>query len=87
MFLTLWLVIAWFILYQIAKSSVLAVVMLIALCRVLMTDLSKEWMRKIDVATWFLILASDTTMVKKGSEDALSMISSNFLKWFLMSKE
>ena len=83
----LWLAIAWFILHWIVKSLASAVVMLIALYRVLITGLSKEWMCEMDVVTWFLILASDMTMVENGSEDALSMISSNFSKYFLTSKE
>ena len=41
----------------------------------------------MDVATWFLILISNTIIVEKGSEDALSVISSNFLKCFLMSEK
>ena len=40
--LTLGLVTAWLMLYQIAKSSASAVVILIALCKVLMTGLLKE---------------------------------------------
>ena len=85
--LMLWLVTTWFILYRMAKSLALAVVILIALCKVLMTGLSKEWICEIEVVTWFLILTSNMTMDEKGSEDALSMISSKFFICFLISKE
>ena len=70
-----------------AKSSASAVVILIALCKVLMISLLKKWMCEMEVVTWFLILTSDMTMDKKGSEDALSMISSKFSICFSMFKE
>ena len=41
----------------------------------------------MEVATQFLILTSDTTMDEKGSEDALSMISSKFFMCFSMFEE
>ena len=44
-------------------------------------------MCEMEVVTWFLILTSDMTMDKKGSEDALSMISSKFSICFSMFKE
>ena len=86
-YLMLWLATAWFILQQMAKSSALAVVILIVLCKVLTTGLLKEWMCEMEVATWFLILVSNTTMDEKGSEDALSMVSSKFSICFLTFKE
>ena len=50
-------------------------------------DLLKEWMCEIEVATWFLILTSDTTMDQKGSEDALSVIYFKLSMYFLTFKE
>ena len=44
-------------------------------------------MCEIEVATWFLILTSDTTMDQKGSEDALSVISFKLSMYFLTFKE
>ena len=44
-------------------------------------------MCEMEVATWFLILASNTTMDEKGSENALSIISSKFSMYFLMFEE
>ena len=82
--LTLGLVTAWLMLYQIAKSSASAVVILIALCKVLMTGLLKEWMCEIEVVTWFLMLVSDTTIVKEGLEDTLNVTSSKFFICFLI---
>ena len=72
---------------QMAKSSALAVVILVALCKVLTIALLKEWICEMEVATWFLILASNTTMDEKGSEDALSMVSSKFSMCFLIFEE
>ena len=85
--LMLWLVTTWFISQQMAKSSALAVVILIALYRVLMIGLLKEWMCEMEVATWFIILASNMTMDEKVSKDALSMVSSKFSMCFLMFEE
>ena len=85
--LALWLVTAWFILQWMAKSLALAVVILIALCKVLTTGLLKKWMCEMEVVTRFLILASDMTMDEKGSENALSVISSKFSMCFLTFKE
>ena len=85
--LTLWLVTTWFILQWMTKSSASAVVILIALCKVLTIGLVKKWMCKMEVVTWFLILASNTTMDKKGSEDALSIISSKFSMCFSTFEE
>ena len=39
-------------------------------------------MCEMEVVTWFLILVSDTTINQKGSEDALSVISSKFSMCF-----
>ena len=44
-------------------------------------------MCEMEVATWFLILASDTTMDEKELEDALSVISSKFSMYFLTFEE
>ena len=49
--LTLELATAWFMLYQIVNNLASVVVILIALCMVLMIDLLKEWIWKINVAT------------------------------------
>ena len=70
-------------LYQIANNLASVVVTLIALCMVLTTGLLKEWIWEIDVAMWFLILVSDTMIVKVGLDKALSAILSNFLICFL----
>jgi len=69
--------------HQIANNSASVVVTLIALCMVLMTGLLKEWMWEINVAMWFLMLASDTMIVEVGLDDALSTISSSFSICFL----
>ena len=44
-------------------------------------------MCKIDVATWFSILVSDTTMEEEGFDNALNAISSKFLICFLIFEE
>ena len=49
--------------------------------------LLKKWMCEMEVATWFLILASDTTMDEKELEDALSVISSKFSMYYLTFEE
>ena len=85
--LTLALSIAWFILHWIVNNPASVVVMLIALCIVLTIGLLKGWMWEINVATWFLILASDTTIVKEGLDDVLSAMSSNFSIYFLTLEE
>ena len=41
-------------------------------------------MCKMEVATWFLMLASNTTIVEKELEDALNVTSSKFFICFLM---
>ena len=82
--LTLGSATAWLMLHQIAKSSASAVVILIALCKVLTTGLLKEWICKMEVATWFLMLASDTTIVEKELEHILNVTSSKFFICFLM---
>ena len=82
-YLTLRLATAWLMPHQIAKSSASAVVILITLCKVLTTGLSKEWMCEIEVVTWFLMLVSDITIVEEGLEDTLNMTSSKFFICFL----
>ena len=82
--LTLGSATAWLMLHQIAKSSASAVVILIALCKVLTTGLLKEWICEMEVATWFLMLASDTTIVEKELEHILNVTSSKFFICFLM---
>jgi len=79
--------IAWFILHWIVNNSALVVVTLITLCIVLTIGLLKGWMWEINVAIWFLILASDTTIVKEGLDDVLSTILSNFSIYFLTLEE
>ena len=69
--------------HQIANNLASVVVTLIALCMVLTTGLLKEWMWEIDVAMWFLMLASDTMIVEIRLDDALSAISSSFSICFL----
>ena len=71
-------------LHQIVKSSALAMVILITLCKVLMTGLLKKWICEIEVVTWFLMLVSDTTIVEKGLEDTLNITSSKFFICFLI---
>ena len=39
------------------------------------------------MATWFLMLASNTTMEDEIFDNALNMMSSRFLMWFLIFKE
>ena len=82
--LTLGSATAWLMLHQIAKSSASAVVILIALCKVLTTGMLKEWICTMEVATWFLMLASDTTIVEKELEHILNVTSSKFFICFLM---
>ena len=79
--------IAWFILYWIVNNSASVVITLITLCIVLTIGLLKGWMWEINVVTWFLILASDTTIVKEGLDDVLSTMSSNFSIYFLTLEE
>ena len=81
------LVATWFILHYMANSSALVVVILIALCSVLTTGLLKKWICEIKVVMWFLILVSDTMIVDKGLDDALSAISFNFSICFLILEE
>ena len=50
---------------------------------VLTTGLLKKWIWKINIVTWFLILALDTTIVKVGLDKVLSTILSSFLICFL----
>ena len=70
-----------------ANNSASVVVILTALWIILMTSLSYEWMCEIDVATWFLILVSDTTMEEKEFDNALNTISSNFSMCLLVFEE
>ena len=44
-------------------------------------------MCKIDVATWFSILVSDTTIEEEGFDNALNTISFKFLICFLIFEE
>ena len=81
--LTLGSATAWLMPHQIAKSLASAMVILIVLCKVLMTGLLKEWMCKMEVVTWFLMLASDTTIVKEGLENVLNVTLSKFFICFL----
>ena len=41
-------------------------------------------MCEIEVVTWFLMLVSDTTIVKEGLEDTLNVTSSKFFMCFLI---
>jgi len=70
-----------------ANSLASVVVTLTVLWIVLMTGLLCEWIYTIDMATWFLILASDTTIEDEGLEDTLNVMSSRFLMWFLIFEE
>ena len=85
--MTLELATAWFMPYWIVNNLVSVVVILIALCIVLTAGLLKEWIWEINVVTWFMILVSDTTIVEKGLDEALSTISSNFSICFLVLEE
>ena len=89
--MTIWLTLviptAWLISHQMANNSASVVVTLTALWIVLMTGLSYEWMCKIDVAMWFLILVSDTIMEEEEFDDALNAISSKSLMCFLIFEE
>ena len=60
-----------------ANSSALVVKTLTALCIVLVTGLLCEWMCKMDVATWFLILASEMTIAEDMLDDVLSVVLSS----------
>ena len=71
------ILIAWFIPYLIANSLASVVNTLMAWWHVLMISWLNEWIYKIEVATWFLMLASDMTIQAKGSEDVEMMISSS----------
>jgi len=48
-----------------------------------MTGLLKEWICEMEVVTWFLMLASDITIVEKRLEDTLNVTSSKFFICFL----
>ena len=73
--------------HRIANNLASVVVMLIVLYIVLTIDLLKEWIWEIDIAMWFLILASNTIIVEEELDDILSAISFNFLIYFLVLKE
>jgi len=73
--------------HWIVNNLAAVVVTLIALCMVLMIGLLKKWIWEINVAMWFMILASDTMIVEEGLDEALSAILSNFLIWFLLLEE
>ena len=87
----IWLVLviltAWLIPHQIANNLALVVVILTALWIVLMTGLLCEWICNIEVATWFLMLASETTIEEEGFDDTLNVMLSRFFMWFLMFEE
>ena len=73
--------------HWIANNLASVVVMLIVLYIVLTINLLKEWIWEIDVAMWFLILASNIIIVEEELDDILSAISFNFLIYFLVLKE
>ena len=79
--------IAQFMLHWIANNLTSVIVILTALWMVLMTGLLKEWIWEIDVATWFLILVSNTTVVEEGLDNALNTISSKFSICFITLEE
>ena len=66
--------VAWLMLHLIAKISASVDIIFIAWWTVLIICLSWTWICDIDVATWFLILASDTTIADFGSADAWRVI-------------
>lgn len=69
---------AWLISHQITNNLALVAVILTALWIVLMIGLLCEWICDIKVATWFLILVSETTIEEKEFDNALNVISSRF---------
>ena len=79
--------IAWFILHWIANNLASVIVTLTTLCIVLTTGLLKECIFEINMVTWFLILASETTITEEGLNDALNTLLSNFLICFLIFGE
>ena len=71
--------IAWLIPYLMANSSVSMLVMLTAWWIVLISSLSWVWMWVIDVATLFLMLASDAMMaIDKDEENSKTILLSNW---------
>ena len=76
--------VAWMMPHLIAKSSASIDVTLTTWCIVFMTGLLWLWMWDIDVATWFLMLASDTTTTDWGSDDAWMVVLSRYRKWLLI---
>ena len=69
--------VAWLIPHLIADNSASIEVMLTAWWSVLITGLLWTWTCKIDVATWFLILASDTmSAIVESIEDLMAMLLS-----------
>jgi len=72
--------VVWLILHLIIKSSTSVNVIFTTWYIVLMTGLSWILMCDIDVATWFLILASVITTTKKGFNNAWIVILSRYYK-------
>ena len=71
-----WLV-AWLMLYLIAISSALVLMTFRVWWKVFMIGLSLMWMWAIDVATLFLMLASDMiSTVEKDSNDLIAILLS-----------
>ena len=67
---------AWLIPHLMEKSLASVVVILTIWWMVLMTCLFWMWMWAIDVAMWFLMLASVTTRaIKESSEEVRAMLS------------
>ena len=84
MWLMLGILTTWLIPYCIANNSASVVMTLTTQWIVLMTNLSCKWIYDIEVATWFLMLASEMTMEEKGLDNVLKVMLLRFLMWFLM---
>jgi len=74
----------WLILHRIARSLASVGVTFMAWCSILITGLSYMWICEMDIATLFLMLASDMTRDMEESDDALRVRSLRIWMWFLM---
>ena len=78
MWLVLGMLTTWLIPYWITNSSASVVVTLTTWWIVLMTGLSCEWICAIEVATWFLMLASEMTIEEEGLDNTLKVMLFRF---------
>ena len=72
-------------LHLIANSFTSMVGILTAWWSVLTTGQSNKWICNIEVATWFLMLISETTIHNKRFDEEAITILSSFWIWILMS--